>query len=383
MEADCVLRLITTENTEKMDLSNIYCTCKIEGQTMINVVNWTLPNFINILDHNVRPEFRHVIPDMETAPLLCYCKKPKTTPPLRDTAIGPNYFQLKLRFMGHKNDAIKIYYLLTQPLYMKLILKLCLKNCGECTVAVKEYNTIYAKKWIYVATLLKFDIINHADSFLLGDKSLSLKFQFMITDGFKSDCSSICGTQLSRDYKQLYINGPLSDVTMKSVEGVEYKVHKVVLSSRSPVLKAHFEHNTRECFTNVIETPFESDILNEILIFLYKGRSLRIFEIPNKLLQVADYYQVKRLKNMCEQALYKKLTVDNTIETLELALLYNANMLKDFTLEFIKYGQAGKIILTQSWAQAKSAEMIKIIYEHLVKDTKPVIEFTYDGLHYP
>ncbi|GBP51833.1 Speckle-type POZ protein-like [Eumeta japonica] len=155
---------------------------------------------------------------------------------------------------------------------------------------------------------------------------------------------------------------------MKSADDVEYKVHKAVLASRSAVLKAHFEHNTTECHTNIVNSLLDSDVLKEVLTFIYSDKAPRVDEIPEKLLGAADYYQLSRLKSLCEEALHKKLTVDSAIQTLQLADLHSATALKELTLEFIKDGQARLITKTEGWADIKSIELIKTIYEYIMND---------------
>lgn len=334
-------------------MSSINYTTRTEGQTKINTIIWTVPNFINLLENKTNREFR-----TEKS------KDPSVT------EASDSRFQLKMQFLGRDNDIIEIYYLSPNPVFLKSILTICLKRFEERSIVIKEYHTVQANKWQYLATLFKRDIASYdgRDIFLLSDGSLRLKFQFMVTNDIKVDRSNIPEAQLSNDFENLLNNGLFSDVTMKSAEEVEYKVHKAVLASRSAVLKAHFEHNTTECFTNIVESPLESEVLREVLTFIYSDKAPRVDEIPEKLLAAADYYQLSRLKSLCEEALHKKLTVENAIETLQLADLHSANALKQLTLEFIKDGQAKLITKTEGWAKVKSVELIKRIYEYIMAD---------------
>lgn len=333
-------------------MSNLNYTTRTEGQTKINTIIWTVPNFVNLLENKTAREFR-------TA---------KSTDPNKAEVVDSR-FQLKMQFLGRDNDIIEIYYLSPIPVFLKSILTICLKRFEERSIAIKEYHTVQANKWQYLATLFKRDVASYdgRDIFLLSDGSLRLKFQFMVTNDIKVD-RNVPEAQLSNDFENLLNNGLFSDVTMKSVQNVEFKVHKAVLASRSAVLKAHFEHNTTECFTNEVESPLESDVLREVLTFIYSDKAPRVDEIPERLLAAADYYQLSRLKSLCEEALHKKLTVENAIETLQLADLHSANTLKQLTLEFIKDGQAKLITKTEGWAKVKSVELIKRIYEYIMAD---------------
>lgn len=334
-------------------MSTVNYTTRTDGQTKINTIIWTIPNFVSLLDGKTTREFR-----------VAENQKDKTGEMVEAR------FQLKMQFLGRWNDIIEIYYLSPIPVFLKSILNICLKRFEERSIIIKEYHTVQANKWQYLATLYKRDIASYDghDIFLLSDGSLRLKFQFMVTNDIKVDRANIPEAQLSNDFENLLNDGLFSDVVMKSAEGYEFKVHKAVLASRSVVLKANFEHNTTECYTNAVESPLESDVLREVLTFIYSDKAPRVDEIPEKLLAAADYYQLNRLKSLCEEALHKKLTVDNAIETLQLADLHSAKTLKELTLEFIKDGQAKLITKTKGWADVKSVELIKTIYEHIMGD---------------
>ncbi|XP_050355265.1 speckle-type POZ protein-like [Nymphalis io] len=317
--------------------------------TNINTIKWTVPNFVNLLENKTAREFR--------------TEKPKD--PCADSMYSR--FHLKMQFLGRDNDIIEIS---PFPVFLKSILTICLKKFEERSIVIKEYRTVQANKWQYLATLFKRDIASFdgRDIFLLSDGSLRLKFQFIVTNDIKVDHSNVPEAQLSNDFENLLNNGLFSDITMKSAEGNEYKVHKAVLASRSVVLKAHIEHNTTECHTNIVESPLEAEVLTEVLTFIYSDKAPRVEHIPEKLLAAADFYELSRLKSLCEEALHKKLTVENAIETLQLADLHSAKILKQLTLEFIKDGQAKLITKTEGWAKLKSVELIKTIYDYMMTD---------------
>lgn len=333
-------------------MSSLNYTTRTEGQTKINTIIWTISNFISLLEHKTTREFRTAKSEEPMAHAL------------------DSRFQLKMQFLGRDNDIIEIYYLSPNPVFLKAILTICLKRFEERSIVIKEYHTVQGNKWQYLATLFKRDVASYdgRDIFLLSDGSLRLKFQFMVTNDIKVDRSNVPEAQLSNDFENLLNNGLFSDVTIKSAEQIEYKVHKAVLASRSAVLKAHFEHNTTECTTNIVESPLDSEVLRDVLTFIYSDKAPRVDEMPEKLLAAADYYQLSRLKSLCEEALHKKLTVENAIETLQLADLHSANALKQSTLEFIKDGQAKLITKTEGWANVKSVELIKRIYEYIMAD---------------
>ncbi|XP_072945258.1 speckle-type POZ protein-like [Epargyreus clarus] len=332
-------------------MSSLNYTTRTEGQTKINTITWTIPNFINLLNNKTTKDIR--------------TEKSKD----KNSDVTDTRFQLKMIFIGRDNDVIELYYLSPVPVFLKAILTMCLKRFEERSIVIKEYHTVQANKWQYLSTLFKKEIADDGrDVYLLSDGSLRLKFQFLVTNDIKVDRTNVPKTQLAYDFENLLNNGLFSDITIKSAEGIEHKVHKAVLASRSAVLRAHFEHNTTECYTNIVESPLESDVLNEVLTFIYSDKAPKVDEMPEKLLAAADYYQLSRLKSLCEESLHKKLTVENAIETLQLADLHSAKVLKLSTLEFIKDGQAKLITKTEGWAKVKSVDLIKTIYEYIMND---------------
>ncbi|XP_045453408.1 speckle-type POZ protein-like [Melitaea cinxia] len=331
---------------------NINFTSRTEGQTKINTIIWTVPRFLILLENKTTRELR--------------------TDNIKETLFDSvcSRFHLKMQFLGRDNDIIEVYYLSPDPVFLKSILTICLKRFEERSIVIKEFHTVQANKWQYLATMFKRDITGYDghDIFLLNDGSLRLKFQFIVSNDIKVEHTNVPEAQLSNDFESLLNNGLFSDVTMKSIEGTEFKVHKAVLASRSVVLKAHFEHNTTECHTNIVESPLEEDVLKEVLTFIYSDKAPSVDDTPEKLLAAADYYQLSRLKSLCEEALHKKLTVENAIETLQLADIHSAKILKKLTLEFIKDGQAKLITKTEGWSKVKSVDLIKTIYEYIMND---------------
>ncbi|XP_041969645.1 speckle-type POZ protein-like [Aricia agestis] len=317
------------------------------AQSKIHSLIWTIPFFVNYLDKKTTQEIR---------------TKPETA--------LENRFQLKMHFLGHNNELIELYYLYPTPVFLKAIVTICMKRFEERSIVMNDYHTCYPKKWQYITTLFKRDIVGKEGvDYFLSDGSLRLKYSFYITKDVKVEyTSNVPASELCHDLESLLNNGLFSDVTMESCDGTSFNVHKAVLASRSAVLKAHFQHNTTESQTNIIHSSVDAEVLREILTFVYSDKAPKIYEFPEKLLAAADFYQLNRLKSLCEEALHQKLTVENAIETLTLADLHSATHLKKLTLEFIKDGQAKLITKTSGWKDLKSVELIKNIYEYIIED---------------
>ncbi|KOB68551.1 Roadkill [Operophtera brumata] len=322
-----------------------------EGKTDNYNITWTIPMFKQLM--KTKP--------MATEFIAGGIRTPKYT--IVDVPDTP--FQLMVGFFGLKTILMDIYYLTSTSSYMKWSLDCVLGDTSN--KASEEFRNIQANEWQYCEGDKFTNDFNISTNDSNCTESLRLSFKFTVTHAVKADaCNNIHlpYIQLSEDFGNLLTDDSLSDVTMKSDEGIEFRVHKSVLSVR----RAHFEHNTTESITNVVEAPWETEVLRDVLTFVYKGEVPRVDDAPDKLLAAADYYQLMGLKSLCEEALYKRLTVENAIETLQLAELHSANSLSQSILKFIKDGRFKLVTKTQGWAHTQSVEIIKRICEYVTAD---------------
>ncbi|KAG8686885.1 hypothetical protein FRC09_013861 [Ceratobasidium sp. 395] len=99
--------------------------------------------------------------------------------------------------------------------------------------------------------------------------------------------------------------GTDGDIILRSLDGIEFKVHSLFLSHASPVLGHMFCSGTPQTVVNVAET---SEILRLILQFIYPGSPPPIpsFEILEQGLHVADKYQLEGMKTHLRERLSLK-----------------------------------------------------------------------------
>lgn len=326
-----------------------------EGQAIVNRIIWTIKDFKKFLSNNKTQEFQTKI------------NKDHKDVEEDDEDVPISNLQLKIKILGSENDIMELYYLSHNTVFLNSSLTLIYGYNDERCIVQHHYKTVEANKWIYMYRLTKHQIENNFYNFVNKYKgNLILQFTFMTAQNITIESPYMLEGKLSNDLEDLLNGENFSDVTIKSADGSEYKVHKVIISSRSAVLKAHFTHNTTECNINIVESPFNADVLQEILTFMYSDRVPKIDEIPDKLLVAADFYQLRKLKAHCEESLRRKLTYENAIETLILADLHSAKYLKESTMEFIKNGNEKLITKSEGWLKLESAKQIKDIYEYII-----------------
>ena len=130
--------------------------------------------------------------------------------------------------------------------------------------------------------------------------------------------------------------GKVSDMIIKASDGIEFKVHKAILTSRSEYFKSMFDHdNVLESKQNLIEiTDFKSNVVHEMLCYLY-ANEVHLDDCVVELLALSDKYNMKELQIKCENRLARDLKSDNALDVLHIAEMYNAKYLATKTRKFI------------------------------------------------
>lgn len=137
------------------------------------------------------------------------------------------------------------------------------------------------------------------------------------------------------DFEKLLDNKDYSDVTF-IVEDKKMYSHKAILTVRSPVFQAMFQHDMKEKQSNLVRIDdIRYDVMQEVFRFIYTGKVDQIDDKVKELFVAADKYTIVGLKNLCEKNLYARLDVENAIEYLSLASMCNAVALKKSIIKFI------------------------------------------------
>jgi speckle-type POZ protein len=128
-----------------------------------------------------------------------------------------------------------------------------------------------------------------------------------------------------------------------TIDGETFRAHRAVLAARSPVFRA-------ELFGSMAEAAMTSITLHEIapatfkvmLQFIYTDALPRedelgdsSTEILQDLLAAADRYALDRLKLMCAQKLWDKVSADTVATILACAETYNCPELKSKCIDFL------------------------------------------------
>lgn len=123
------------------------------------------------------------------------------------------------------------------------------------------------------------------------------------------------------------------------VKSKEFRVHKCILSARSPVFMQMFLSNMKEAKDNKVKiNDIEPCTFVKMLSFIYAGK------IPEDLnyhamdlFAAADKYGIEELKDVCEKHISLNVSKDNAMAVFKLATHYPCRYdLKQISFRFIK-----------------------------------------------
>lgn len=140
---------------------------------------------------------------------------------------------------------------------------------------------------------------------------------------------------MTASFAEFRARGEFTDFRIK-VRATEFKVHKNILASHSPVFRQTFLNNdgtTEHTFTKVKNFSVQS--FGSFLDFFYSGtvcddvNALEVFEL-------AVVFEVAILKEICSNKISTILSEENALEVYSLAHHHDSDQLKRKAFEFIQ-----------------------------------------------
>ncbi|VDN04614.1 unnamed protein product [Thelazia callipaeda] len=149
--------------------------------------------------------------------------------------------------------------------------------------------------------------------------------------------------EIARDLEAIYKEGRLADFTVVA-SGRELSAHQIILSARSPVFAAMLEPHTEEYKNSrVVLSDIDFEVMQELLLYMYTGRSPNLSSMALDLLAAADRFQLPGLKEMADQVLRTGIVVDSACRYLVFADMHNARELKADAIKFIAQNSSAVI----------------------------------------
>jgi len=141
---------------------------------------------------------------------------------------------------------------------------------------------------------------------------------------------------LSKNMLTLLDDATSSDVTLL-VGGEKLKAHKGHLIARSMYFRSLFHSGMIESLSDEVELNEDPLIFKEALKFMYSGLTPEnLDDIAIQLLPLADKYLLSELKQLCDTAIRRILSVENIAEVLRIANDHNCPDLFKYCVPFFK-----------------------------------------------
>ncbi|XP_057317942.1 speckle-type POZ protein B-like [Microplitis mediator] len=236
-------------------------------------------------------------------------------------------------------------------------------------------NRDFKNGWGFSKFLEIKKLLDNKDDFL-PNNTLTMCIKLTVYDDYKSFTTEFPlhtpERQITDDLKELYGSKMNSDVILV-VGDTKFKAHKIILSARSPVFLAMFTHEMKEKKENTVTIPdIDPEIFEKILEFIYTDNIDDLDANAECLLESANKYQLLKLKSLCEKSLSKSASIDNAIQLMILADLYDANQLFEYVLEFI-IKSIEDVIKTPEYRELE--ESYPLLFSKLVKKLVTSIKF--------
>ncbi|CAM0957752.1 unnamed protein product [Alopecurus aequalis] len=200
-----------------------------------------------------------------------------------------------------------------------------------------------------------FEVVSYVEKYFVTDRHVTFVCTIVVID---DSPIPVPPSDIGKHLGRLLDHTDGADVSF-IIDGETFPAHRAVLAARSPVFRA-------ELFGSMAESTMSSITLHDITPATFKAMLRFIYtdELPaedepedsptetiQNLLAAADRYALDRLKFICAQKLWDKLSVDTVTTMLACAETYNCQELKKKCIDFFVVEQNFKeVMFTDSYA---------------------------------
>ena len=162
-------------------------------------------------------------------------------------------------------------------------------------------------------------------------------------------------SEMKKMAESLYAEKDFSDVKIVCGDGKTFLCHKLVLGCQSEIFNTIFKNKSlmekqSEGVMKIEEKDVNSDIMEQLLYFLYFQKVEDNQKVNVDLLIAADKYLVKGLLDFCTKFLESNLSVENALDVLFKAELVNQKTLFHAASKFVRKN-LGKVNKTSAWEE--------------------------------
>ncbi|GBN06762.1 TD and POZ domain-containing protein 4 [Araneus ventricosus] len=139
-----------------------------------------------------------------------------------------------------------------------------------------------------------------------------------------------------QNIRRFFEDGIFSDVALRA-DAETFLVHKIILSSRSPVFKAMFTNDMKEKTSECIDVhDVDAGTLRRLLLYIYMNEVQEMqWDKTADLFRAADKYELLELKKQCSAILKWNISRSNVCCILSLADMHHDEDLRKAVLDYI------------------------------------------------
>ncbi|XP_033221076.1 speckle-type POZ protein-like [Belonocnema kinseyi] len=159
----------------------------------------------------------------------------------------------------------------------------------------------------------------------------------------------------------------LSDFTIMS-KGKKFPAHRAILAARSQVFSAMLHTDMLEETTDSVNIGYaEPEIVLELLRFIYTDNVMNIEKFTLKHLELAERFDLNRLKIICVHELVESISVSSSLEILIIADRHKISALDELMLNFIR-NRLGEIVALADYDTFRKdyPDLMEKILRHMI-----------------
>lgn len=236
-----------------------------------------------------------------------------------------------------------------------------IKNNDENTIiafgprAEFTFRTTQKDENIFITTL-RFD---SDEISALESSTLLVPFSIELHNKLQLDQNIVRTIKLRHNLSNLVSQSESKDLTLISITGKEYPVHKVLLAAHSPVLRLKLVNVDR-----TLPMDVSDDAMEVILEFLYTGTLSNLYKQDfMMLLGIAEGLQFAQLFALAQQLLGEQINVENAVNVAVIAKKYNLNKLTMKVFDFIKLNP--EVMATELWHTLEDIDLVKQLLKYI------------------
>ncbi|PZC79589.1 protein maternal effect lethal 26-like [Helicoverpa zea] len=250
-------------------------------------------------------------------------------------------------------------------------------SCGNKFKVDKKSSTVYLQQYLTEFQFKQLSELSHTylttysfsdlDIECLKNRKLFIAVSFPFTDAEGVSLEVIDNIKLNHDCSALFTDPIGSDFVIESADGAKFNIHKVILAAHSEVFKAMLKGETAESQNSYVKLiDVSGEDLRYMLEYIYTG-TVKDIENTNfaSLLMLADRYNLKGLWELSEFALSEHLTLDNAIDILIVADMYDSDFLKAEALKYIKENK--EVLRSSSFDEINNPELLKQLCTYMTE----------------